>query len=117
MGGNFPSVPSFRPQFPFQFPLFPQPGQNTESGLLSIHYSAVVSKLRCPLLLARDVSACIGFSFAQLLRELLLLELWESGNPASFAGFPSVASFPQLSGVPVFFSRSWLGKNPTRCGP
>ena len=29
--------------------------------------------------------------------DLLLLRLWESGNPAPFAGFPSAAPFPQPS--------------------
>jgi len=31
---------------------------------------------------------------------LLLLELWESGNPAASTGLPSAASFPQLSAFP-----------------
>src|SRR6266567_3215221 len=41
----------------------------------------VGSKLKCPLFLARDMS---GFIINQQRSGL-----WESGNPAGFAGFPS----------------------------
>ena len=34
-------------------------------------------------------------TFGNVTGGLLLLRLWESGNPAWFAGFPSVAAFPQ----------------------
>jgi hypothetical protein len=56
------------------------PQANCRKGEVQL-LSGVLSKLKCPVFLAHDMS---GFMVNQQQSGL-----WESGNPAGFAGFPS----------------------------